>query len=68
MKKILLGLMIGLQSFSSYSSELKCKDSYDIFQKIFSSAVDVRRDGDLKQIKEILKIYQLTHLRSKIMP
>jgi len=41
MKKILLGLIIGLQSFSSYSSELKCKESYDIFQKIFSSAVEV---------------------------
>jgi len=68
MEKILLGLMIGLQSFSSYSSELKCKDSYDIFQKIFSSAVDVRRDGDLKQIKEHNERYDYPALFNKNHP
>lgn len=51
MKKILLGLAIGLLSFSSYSSELKCSESYDIFQGIISGAVEGRRNSDLKQIK-----------------
>lgn len=43
MRKLLLGLAIGLLSFSSYSSELKCSESYDIFQGIISGAVEVRR-------------------------
>lgn len=68
MKKIILGLIIGLQSFTSYSSELKCQDSYDIFQKIFSSAVDVRRDGDLKQIKEHNERYDYPALFNKNHP
>lgn len=52
MKRVILGLTIGLLSLNLYSSELKCLDSYDILRGIYSSAVDVRRNGNLEQIKE----------------
>lgn len=51
MRKIILGLTVGLLSFSSYSSELKCSESYDIFQGIIKGVFDVRKNGNLKQIK-----------------
>lgn len=52
MRRILLGFTIALLSFSSYSSELNCSESYDLFQGIIKGAVDVRKNGSLKQIKE----------------
>ncbi|WP_353168634.1 hypothetical protein [Acinetobacter sp.] len=68
MKKLLLGLAIGLLSFSSYSSDLKCSESYDIFQGIISGAVEVRRNGDLKQIKAHNERYDYPALFNKNHP
>lgn len=68
MKKLLLGLAIGLLSFSSYSSELKCSESYDIFQGIIRGAVEVRRSGDLKQIKAHNERYDYPALFNKNHP
>lgn len=68
MKKIILGLTVGLLSFSSYSSELKCPESYDIFQGIIKGAVDVRRNGNLKQIKAHNERYDYPALFNKNHP
>ena len=68
MKKLLLGLAIALLSFSSYSSGLKCSESYDIFQGIIRGAVEVRRSGDLKQIKAHNERYDYPALFNKNHP